>query len=54
MWIRPGSPLWSEQVQRAAALLKENPRVSLRNTCQRVPVAHLPQLLAEAKKCNTT
>lgn len=47
--VRPGTPGWATAVQRAVELLRENPRDTLVNTCQNVPLKYLAQLRAEAK-----
>lgn len=47
--VRPGTPGWVAAVQRAAELLRKNPRDTLVNTCQQVPLKYLPQLRAEAQ-----
>ena len=47
---KPDRPNWPAAVQRAVELLKANPKDTLVNTCQNVPLKYLAQLRADAEK----
>lgn len=46
---KPGRPNWAAQVKRAAEILRQNPKDSLVNSCQAVPLKYLDSLRAEAE-----